>query len=1026
MIKRFLHFAIQKSALNHTLLVLIFILSIFAYQNVPKEIFPPITLDKILIRGGYAGASAQTLDAMVVKNLEDELKNIADLDDIDAIIKNGSFTIVADIKQGANKLLVLNDVKDKIAKLKKDLPPDMVEPTATVLKKSFPLALVAISSKDDLKKLIAIADELKSALSSIKDLSEIEIRGYRKDELDIELDKEAIDALGLDFNQVVKALSQISTIFPIGKIEQRGHHLFLTTENGKKSAKEIRNIILAVNQKRVQLGEIAKVRFTLSKAAMLSHFNGKPNISLNITKTKEGNAIELVRKIKKELALFSKRYPYVEFKVYTDTSIWIRNRLNTVTSNLFFGLILVFLSLLLTVNWRIALVVGMGIPVSFMIGLISLEMLGYSLNMLSLFGALIALGMLVDEAIVVAENIYRHLEEGEDSLSAAINGAAEMFPAVLTATMTTIFAFLPLIIISGEMGNFIRILPVIISILLLSSLFEAFYFLPLHAKDFLKVAKNYQESSLWKNLALFYKKIVSFLLRFKWLSLAVMLIAIITATFIFAKKSKFQLFPSFDTTQIYVTGRLDINNNLKDSEKIVSKIEKEILAHIDKNEVSSVTTIVGMKLDAKNNAQLGANLFHIFINLYELKPQNFVDRYITPLFSLEYDSSDMLRSRSANAIAKDIQKIVSPFKKDLEELNVVVPQAGVVKSDIEISLIYEDPKKVLEAISFLEKQMARLRGVYNISDDAKMGVDELKIKLTPYANRLGVSEEYIANYLRPLYLESDFAKMFKDGKMLYIRFMGVDKDKIEAFKNMLVDVGDKKVALRELATFSVQKRFFNIIKENGQKIRTIYASLDKKILTSKEFYQKMAPYIKRVKEMGIGVKIKGEEKENEKLQREIMEAAIIALFLIFAALVWMFNSFLYSLIVLSVIPLSLLGVFVGNYIMGINLTMPGLLGMVGLAGVVVNDGLIMMDFIKDCKSVVCIVQRASLRVRPILLTSITTILGLSTLIFFASGQSLILQPMAVTLGFGIAWATILNLFYVPLAYAVVRHIRRGW
>ncbi len=1021
--RRFLEFAINKSALNHTFLILIFILSVFAYKNVPKEIFPPVVLDKILITGAYAGASAQNLDSMVVKNLEDELKNVQGLDDIDAIVKNGRFTIVSDIKEGSDDLIVLNDVKDKIAKIRRDLPPDMDEPVATILKKSFPLALVAIAYAGDKRKLLAVADELKSRLASIKDLSDIDIRGWQEDELSIKLDKERIDALGLPLPQITQAISNLSTIFPIGSVKQKGLHFFLTTQNGRKSVKALEETIISVGGKHVRLGDIAAISFTLSEPNTISHFNGKPNVSINITKTKNGNAIELVHKIKHLLKEFGKKYPGFTFKVYTDTSIWIRNRLNTVTSNLFFGLILVFAALLLTVNWRIALVVGMGIPVSFMIGLISLEFLGYSLNMLSLFGALIALGMLVDEAIVVAENIYRHLENGDDPKTAAINGSLEMFPAVLTATSTTIFAFLPLIILSGEMGKFIRILPIIISILLLSSLFEAFYFLPLHAKDILKVSAKGGSSRLWEYIGNAYAKSLGFLLRFKKLSLVLIVGGILFGTAVLLKSTKFQLFPSFDTTQIYITGRVGVNNDIHDTEKLIEPIEQAILHHIKKDEVSSVTTIVGMKLDAKNNAELGDNLFHIFINLHELKPQNFVDKYITPLFSIAYDDSDMKRSRSAKAIAMELKKLLSKYKRgEIEELNVIVPQAGIVKSDVEISLVYEKTKTVKKAIALLESAMRKIDGVYNITDDAKEGEKELKLILNDYADRLGITEGYLASYLRTLYLDAEAAKMFRDGKLVYVKLQSLQKDNLAKLRSLLVDVpgSSKKVALRDIARFVQIEHFSDIIKENGQKIRTVYASLEKHKLTSADFYQKIAPVLAKIKKMGIGVKIKGEQKENEKLQREIMRAFIIAIFLIFAALVWMFNSVLYSLIVLSVIPLSLFGVLAGNQIMGLNLTMPGLLGLVGLAGVVVNDGLIMVDFIKGCKTPSCILERAKLRVRPILLTSITTILGLATLMFFASGQSLILQPMAVTLGFGIGWATIINLFVVPLLFAVTR------
>ncbi len=1028
MIRKFIEFAIDRPILNHIFLLFILVLSVFAYKNVPKEIFPPIDLHKILITGSYPGASAENLDQMAVKNIEENLKNVTGLSDIDSVVKNGRFTIISEIKEDADEILVLNDVKDEISKIRRDLPADMDEPVATVLKKSFPLVLIAIAYEGDRKELLKVAEELKSDLSNIKDLSDITIRGDADEELSIVLDEKRIEAYGLDLISVVNVIRGLSSIFPIGTIKEKGNHLYLTTQNGKKLKKEWEETIINLAGKRVRLKDIAKIEFKLSDPTQLSHFNGIPNVSININKSKQGNAIELVKTIKERLKAFEERYEGFTFRVYTDTSIWIRNRLNTVTSNLIFGLILVFSALLLTVNWRIALVVGIGIPVSFMIGLISLEIMGYSLNMLSLLGALIALGMLVDEAIVVAENIYRHLEMGKDPRTATIDGTLEMFPAVLTATATTIFAFLPLLIMSGEMGVFIKILPIMISILLLSSLFEAFYFLPLHAKDILKVDKKSEKRApFWEKMSRLYTDILSFLLKRKRLSLAILVLSILVGTYAMLKGSKFQLFPEFDTTQIYVSGRVDVNNDIFETEKIVSRIEKAILSKARENEISSVTSVIGMKMDAKNEAELGDNLFHIFVNLHEPKPKNFVDRFITPNFSLEYDPSDMIRSRSAKEIAAEIERSMRELKSvpDIEELNVIVPQAGIVKSDIEISLVYKDDKKVLKAIKMLKDKMKQIKGVYNITDDAFEGEKELKLRINRYGSDLGITESYLYNVLTPLYLNGEFSKMFKNGDLLRIRLEGADKDRFDSLKSLEIKLpnSQKRVKLTEVVDFVVKRHFYTIIKENSQRIRTVYASLDKNVITSAEFYEKISDLLKKIESMGLKVEIKGEEKENKKVKKEIAEAAMIALFLIFLALVWMFGSIAQSLIVLASIPLSIFGVMAGHYIMGINLTMPSMIGVVGLAGVVVNDGLIMLDFIKKSKNLKELVERAKLRLRPILLTSITTVLGLSTLMFFASGQSLILQPMAVTLGFGIAWATIINLYIVPLFYANIYGIK---
>ncbi|MFA7499933.1 MAG: efflux RND transporter permease subunit, partial [Sulfurimonas sp.] len=565
MIRRFLEFAIDKPLLNHILLAFIFALSIFAYINIPKEIFPPMNMDKIAISGGYVGTSADVLDKMVVKTIEDDLQNISELDIIKTTIKNGSFSIIADIKPGSDNVNVLNDVKDIVSGVKKDLPSDMSEPIAKIQLHSFPLALVALAGDRPKEELLQRAEELKSELSKLKDLSDITIRGDAEEELVIKIDEQKVLAFGLQPALAVEALKNISSVFPIGTIKDRGSHLYISTYNGEKSKIDIESTVVNVGSLRVRIGDIADVSFKLSDETELSHYNGVRNVSINITKAKEGNAIELVKQVRVLLKESEKLHPELQYEIYTDTSIWIKNRLNTVFTNMTFGLMLVFLAMLIFINRGIAFVVAMGIPLSFMIGLIATEIMGDSLNMLSLLGALIALGMLVDEAIVVAENIYRHLEEGMDRREAAILGAQEMFPAVLAATLTTVFAFLPMLLLTGEMGMFIKIIPIMITVLLLSSLFEAFYFLPLHAHDFLKV--SHSESStkkIWKKLSSWHNRVLHFVFRKKWVSLIVMIVTILSLTTVMIKNSKFQLFPDFDTTQVYVYGKVNINNELED------------------------------------------------------------------------------------------------------------------------------------------------------------------------------------------------------------------------------------------------------------------------------------------------------------------------------------------------------------------------------------------------------------------------------------------------------------------------------
>lgn len=1023
MIKNLIEFSLRKPILNHLLLLFIFLLAIFSYFKIPKEIFPPSALDAVSISGSYSGASSELLDKIAVTDIEDELLGLSEADKISSTIKNGFFSIRVDLKDGERPEDSVNDIKDIVAQVQTNLPSDMDEPIVKTMKHAFPLITVAVYSKDgsDSKEyLIEIAKKVKSKIMQLKDLSEVTVLGKSDKELLVTFDDEKIKAYGLEKNQVVKAVQSISSIFPIGVIKDKARHYYLSTYNGEKDIDKIKNTILKINGTRLYLKDIADVKFTLGDVANISHYNSKENIAVSINKGFEGDSIELVKEIKEITKGFEKRYENLEFDTYIDTSIWIKNRLNTVVSNILFGLILLFIALFFFINVRIAIVIAIGIPTSFMIGLIFADYLGYSLNMLSLLGALIALGMLVDEAIVVGENIYRHLEMGKDKFTAARDGALEMFPAVLTATATTVFAFLPILLMTGEVGRFMQILPIMITILLISSLVEAFFFLPLHAKEILKVSKEERKShKVWDFNYRLYGNVLDFLLRGKYLSVALMVGSILVATVMIFKTQKFEFMPSFDSTQIYITGSVGVGKKIEQTEQAVLQIEKKILNSVDfKNTVSSVTSVTGMKLDGKNQPHHEEFYFHIFVNLNERAPVNVFERYINPYLSPKYDDTNMIRESSAQNMEEELKVILKDEVKsgNYDELKIFVPQAGIVKNDFEIALSGKN-EKVLKSTAQLKEALSKIEGVSNIADDALTGNYELKFKVNSYGDELGISEESILNELRPFYFKGTYSKMFDDEGIVDVIFKSKSKDVLSSLDTFEVtSSNNEKVLLANVVDFIKVPAYSQIFKENNEQIISVTASLSN--VTSAEVFSQLSDEIDRLNKV-VTLDIKGEQQENQKVQKEMGEAALIAIILIFMALVWMFDSLVKPLIIISTIPLSMLGVLIGHVVMDINLTMPSMIGMVGLAGVIVNDGIIMMDFIKKAKNIKELESYAKMRLRPILLTSATTILGLSSLIFFASGQSLILQPMAISLGFGILWATVLNLYYVPMIYRLI-------
>ena len=1015
--KKYIEFFIKHSAFTHTLFVVTIIIAFIAYKNVPKELFPPSTLDKILIQGFYPGASPETLDKMAVSKIEDDIKNYEEVSSVESVISNGNFAITVNLKPGSNKTELVSEFKNIISNLKKNLPSDMDEPTVTIVKKAFPLMFVSIASNKLSKdKLLDVADEIKKKLSSLKDLSSIAIRGKSDKNIYFVLNDNKIDALGIDKSMLINTLSNLNIIFPVGKIEDKKHYF---VSFYPKNVKDFQNSIIKIGNKIIRLKDIASIKREYATPTQIGKYDGIPNIMLQIDKGEFGDSIALSKKIRKILNEYHQKHPYVIFGIFTDTSKWVRNRFNTVVSNIIFGLILVFAVMWFFLNWRISFVVTIGIPTSFAIALIALYYFHLSLNLLSMLGALIALGMIVDEAIVVGENIYRHMEMGKDKTQAAIDGTKEVFWPVMASSMTTVLAFLPMLLIKGEIGVFMKILPIMITTLILSSLFEAFTFLPLHSKEMLKVTEDKKEI-LWEKFQKLYRRILFLFFKFRYIVLFFFLIIVPFLTFLGFKHSKFQLFPNFDASQIYVNGKFASSYTINETSKAIKPIETSLKTFLGKD-VEGFTTIVGMKMNNKGEANKGENYFHIFVDLNDKKPTDFYNKYIAPLFE-PIKVKNQIRIHSAKEVAFMIKRKLSNLNiPGLKELNVIVPQAGIVKSDIVISVAGKNTKDILWALKLLKRNMEKIKGVYNIYNDAELGADEIKIKINSYAQRLGITDAYLYSVLRGFFSEAEFDKTFDKDGIVEIVFKDKNKNSIEHLKHFRVNIPNTNeyIELNKIAAFLVYHSFKKIHKYDGVAAKSVYATLNKKIITVSDFYKKIAPVLKKIKKSGMEIIIGGAAKTSKSFMKDLKESLVVAILLIFLILVLMFDSVILPFIIISVIPLSFLGVIVGNYLMGMNMTMLGMIGIVGLSGVVVNDGIVMIDFIKKAKNLEEILLFASRRLRAILLTSITTFFGLITLMFFPYGQSAILQPLAIALGFGLLWGTVLNLFYLPVFFYIL-------
>lgn len=1023
--EKVIQYFINNTRLNYMLLVFLLYMGVNAFISIPKELFPPVELDKISVVGSYAGTSAKTMDRMAVRDIEDAISNISGIDKSETTITPGKFVIVLTLNKDANKINVLNNVKDSIATSKQYLPTDMNEPIATLIDRNKPLIKLSVSSKTlGTGELIEIAQDLKSKISRIKHISEVAIRGDSDEQVSIKIDSDALMAYGLQHSSFVNAVSQLSYIFPIGNIEENENFVFLSMLNPSSNVKDFENSILQVDGKYIRLGNVAKVEVSHPQTTTLSTFNNNQTITLVISKGEDGDAIKLSKRLQNYIKKIQKSYKGVIFNFYQDTSKPVEDRLNTVISNLMLGLILVFLSMAILINVRIAAIVAMGIPFSFIIGLLFIYNTGYSINIVSLLGALIVIGIVVDDAIVVSENIQRKIDEGMQNHRAAIEGVKEMILPVTLATLTTVAAFLPMFMLTGEIALFLILVPIVVVMILIGSLLESFFFLPLHAQEFLRKSHNLVD---WKPFQNLYVKILNYLIYYKKTFLMLFLVLIPVLTVLTAKSMKFQFFPNFDGNNLYISGKLDINTPLEDTFKIAKEIEAEIIKHSDEFSLKSTSMTSGYRRSLSGETQITNNVFFITMELHDRIPDNFIDKYINPVlnFSFEFHNPDAMREKRTFELSPIADKIVEPFKEKyhMQELGVMEDKPGLIRSDIQINLSGGDDERLEAAIKELETRIAKIDAVLNFSDNIKYGKMEYKLKINSYGERLGLTQSNIAKVLSEYFLEKRISTTLNNRGVMEIKTEDLNKDKLSTLLDFSIPLADGTyVALQDVVKIEKTQDYEKIDKLNGDIVKTIFANVDKRKATPQEVLAMLQPILNKIAESGISVNLLGEKEKSTQLKADMKKAVVLALFLIMLTLLLIFPKIKYALMVMSVIPLSILGAFIGHKLLGINLTMPSIIGILGLAGVVVNDGIIMLDVLHGTHSSEHFFERAKRRLRPIVITSVTTFLGLFTLIFYASGQAVILQPIAISIGFGLVWGTFLNLLYLPTLYALINNI----
>ena len=1032
---RLIRFSIDNPLITNLLLVLVLIMGVLSWFQLPQEMFPVVEMDKVKITTVYKGTSPEEMERLVSLPIEEEFDDMMEIDTITSSSSEGLSNIIIDLKSGTNVSEFVNDARSVLERIS-DLPDDAERPELSRMKSRIPVVSVALYGDVSRSHLFELAEDVKRRLLSVPGVASAGISGNREWELWVEVDPARLAVLKVPLSKITQVLRDNLDDLPGGSIQAPEGDILLRGKGVQPEAEAISQLVLrrSSNGGELLLGEVARVSVRLEEARTLARFNGRSSVNMIVTKTAESSTIEIskqVRELAKEMR--SELPSSVGLDVFSDLSIYVKTRLETVKSSAVVGLILVLLSLYLFLNFRVALITALGIPVSFLFAVTLMETFGVTINMVSLFAFLVVLGMVVDDAIIVTENIYRHMENGVPAERAAIVGAREVYWPVVASTATTIAAFMPMFAIGGTMGAFIAVIPIIVICTLIGSLIEAFGVLPSHAKEMLKVQKRSSRPSRidWKKWLNRYTSFIRWSLHNRYFMciaiIGLMLITLVTAS----TRSSFELFGSVDSGQFFINAEAPNTYSLQDTTILAKQMEEQVFAELNDDELQSQLTNVGVTIIDFNTVKFDSNYIQLIIDLKKPLPEGFIDRWISPVVSLRFDWEGT-RERSTTEIINRLRERIQTIA-GIQRPSILRPAGGPAGADIEIGIVGKEFELLREIGEEVKRELQTLPGVYDIRQDLEPGKLEYQYTLNDRGRQLGLTQARLAAAIRGGYQGIEVSHVTYNNKRMPVRVIYPRSIREQAStlgqQRIVLDNG-KSVYFKDVAEIKFGRSFDSVKRRDMQRLATVTAEVDAMVTTPNEvtdyIQEKFSDLTQR--HPSLELVFMGEKREASESMRDMVSAFIIALTLIFFILAALFKSLLDPLVVMFAIPFGIIGVIFGHFVMGFHLQFLSAVGFLALAGIIVNDSLILVDFANKMRAkgmdrIEAMVESGKVRARPILLTSITTFLGISPLIFFSTGQTAFLAPMAVSLGFGLLFATVLILIGVPCFYMVADDLR---
>jgi len=1018
---------ISEFSVKHSLLVnlvSIFIIiaglaTIFVY-HIRREAFPEVSFDMVIVQTVYPGAAPQEVEKLVTVPIEKELKGVDGIETMTSSSIDNVSAIQLDISQDVkDKDKVVDDI-EKAVNMVTDLPNDVEEPIVTeITSGEIPIVKIVLSGEMTEEKLQDIAERLEDELEDVPGVSSISRTGFRDREVWVEIDPAKLIEVHVSLKEVMDALGKRNVSIPAGKI-RGAQEITIRTTGEFYTKEEIENVVIRANDlgNWLRVKDIAQVKFTFEDEDIINKCAGSRSISLTVIKRSSGDAVTTVDEaIRRTEAFVSHEDASLKVSYIDDLSYYIKRRLGVLKNNGIVGFILVICVLMFFLNHKTAILTALGIPIAFAATITIMGCLGISINLISMFGLIIVLGMLVDDGIIVAENCSRHAEMGYNPREAAIKGTDEVVKPVVTAVLTTIATFFPLFFFPGMMGKFLGNIPAVVIIALLASLLEALVILPSHFADFIKIPKggkfaSKRELPWFKHLVNFYTRILKKALNKRYWVLGALFLTLI-ATFILAFNMKFILFGSEEgIEQFYIRAEAPVGTPLNKTNELIEQVEK-VISEMPENQMESYTTQVGMLGQNWIFDEYGKNGSHTAQVTIYLTPFTERSKNVTEII-------DNLRPQIANI--KGFENLY--FEKEQEGPPVGMPIAVEIRG--------EDFKTLNEIAVVIMNYLEGIKGVSDIQNTHEVGRNEIEVVVDEEAAASSyVTITDIASSIRFAF-KGGVATSIKPTKAeeeidVVVRFpeeLRTDKNLFD--KIMVPNQYGHLIPLKKVAALKEKKAVSSIRHLDGKRVITLRANVDNQNITSVKANKMLANKFSGIEDKYPGYEITfgGEQEENEKVTRYFVIAFGLSLFLIFMILAATFNSMIQPFIVMMAIPFGLIGVVWAFFLHGQPLGFFMMVGFIGLVGIVVNDSIVLVEFInglrrKGVERRKSIIEGGQLRLRPVILTTVTTVFGLVPVAYGIGGGDPFLKPLALTIVWGIMCATALTLVVLPCIYAII-------